>query len=52
MLQIIYKNVYCKQVASEVSGRELEIAMKVCSMYHLMLFVLDGSEGLQIYIHS
>lgn len=34
------------------SYRVMKIAMKVCSMYHLMSFVLYGSEGLQIYIHS
>lgn len=27
-------------------------AMKVCSMYHLMLFVYNGLNGLQIHIHS
>lgn len=34
------------------SYRVMKIAMKVCSMYHLMSFVLYGSEGLKIYIHS
>lgn len=34
------------------SYRVMKIAMKVCSMYHLMSFVLYGSERLQIYIHS
>lgn len=27
-------------------------AMKVCSVYHLMLFVYNGLNGLQIHIHS
>ena len=34
------------------SYRTMKIAMRVCSMYHLMLFVLDSSNGLHIYIHS
>lgn len=33
MLQIIYKNVYCKQVASEVSDRGLE-ATKLLNRAH------------------
>lgn len=35
-----------------LSYRVMKIAMKVCSMYHIMLFVLDSSNGLKIYIHS
>lgn len=34
------------------SYRVMKIAMRVCSMYHIMLFVLDSSNGLKIYIHS
>lgn len=34
------------------SYRVMKIAMKVCSMYHLMSFILYDSKGLQIYIHS
>ena len=34
------------------SYRVMKIAMRVCSMYHIMLFVLDSLNGLKIYIHS
>lgn len=34
------------------SYRVMKIAMKVCSIYHLMLLVLNSSNGLKIYIHS